>query len=295
MVVLTVLGIGAAALSGPASAATTAWAATGRMAASTTPAGAARPSASGRTAAAKPLATTGVTTGPDRVTLLAQSPWVSDRQAFHLRLQVTARDPAHEQLRVLVYTRLTSRSAFDQALSGQIDGYQVYPLSLSLSDLPADPAGGVDVDIPVNERATNPAIPTFYAVAGSGVFPVQIGLYSEAGTSQGTALTTYLVYAEPASESGLPKLAVSVTVPVSAAPAVDGRGQTTGLDTATSGALADLVDTLGGHSDVPLSLAVTPQTLDTMAIRSASVLDHSVLAGLTALGQGGHVEVLPQT
>ena len=59
--------------------------------------------------------------------------------------------------------------------------------------------------------------------------------------------------------------------------------------------LADLVDTLAGHSDVPLSLAVTPQTLDTLAIRSASTVDRSVLAGLTALGQGGHVEVLPQT
>ncbi len=238
-------------------------------------------------------ATSGVGRGQDSVTLLAQSPWVSDRQNFHLRLLVTASDPDNEQLDLIVYNRLTTRTGFDEAMSGQIHGYSVYPLSLSLSSLPADPSGGVDIDIPVNEPSTG-QIPTFNAAAGSGVFPVQIGLYHNA-TLRGQLVNTFLVYAEPPSLSGLPKLSVSLTMPFHVPPSVGNRGQLEPLPSNQSLQLAGVVDTLVAHPNVKLTLAVTPQTLDALASPSASDVDRSTLADLEQLVDAGRVQVTPAT
>ncbi len=236
----------------------------------------------------------GVGRGADSVALLAQSPWVGDRQAFHLRLQVTANHPADEQIELMVYNRLTTRTGFDEAMNGQVHGYQVYTLSVALANLPADPAGGVDIDIPINEPATSHT-PTFYAAAGSGVFPVQIGLYNYNGVAQSHLLNTFLVYAEPPSASGLPKLSVSLTLPVHAAPTVTARGELGALPTQQSALLAGLIDSLAADQHVKMSLAVTPQTLDALAAASASQLDRSTLAALTQLVHEGNIEVLPET
>jgi hypothetical protein len=236
----------------------------------------------------------GIVKGADAVTLLAQPAWLAAPSGvFRLRLLVSAHDPATEQLRVNVYARLTTRTGFDDALAGQPGQAVIYPLWLDLSRLPADPAGGVDVDIPINKAATSFNIPTFYAAAGSGVFPIQVGIYDTSGDRQGQPLTTYLVYAEPYPASGLPKLSVSVVLPVHSAPTVDQKGQIGPLPPDQSRALADLVDSLSRHLDVRLSLAVTPQTLDSLAAGSA--LDRSTLTELAQLVGSGHVEILPST
>jgi hypothetical protein len=232
--------------------------------------------------------------GADAVTLLAQPAWLSAPSGvFRLRLQVSARDPSSEQIRVNVYARLTTRTGFDNALGGQVGQAIIYPLTLDLSKLPADPAGGVDVDIPINRPATSQNIPTFYAAAGSGVFPIQVGISDRSGTLQGQPLTTYLVYAEPYPASGLPKLSVSLILPVHSAPTVDQKGQIGPLPPDQSRALADLADRLSRHPDVRLSLAVTPQTLDSLAAGSA--LDRATLTELAQLVDSGHVQILPST
>jgi hypothetical protein len=236
----------------------------------------------------------GIVKGADAVTLLAQPAWlVAPSGVFRLRLLVSAHDPAAEQIRVNVYARLTTRTGFDDALTGQLGQAVIYPLGLDLSKLPRDPAGGVDVDIPINRPATSLNIPTFYAAAGSGVFPIQIGIYDTSGDLQGQPLTTYLVYAEPYPASGLPKLSVSLVLPVHSAPTVDQKGQIGPLPPDQSRALADLVGGLSRHLDVRLSLAVTPQTLDSLAAGSA--LDRSTLTELAQLVESGHIQILPST
>jgi hypothetical protein len=230
------------------------------------------------------------------VTLLAQPAWLAaPGGVFRLSLLISARDPASEQLRVNVYARLTTRTGFDNALAGQFgQAFPSYPLTLDLSKLPADPAGGVDVDIPINRPATSSNIPyTLYAAAGSGVFPIQVGIYDTSGNRQGQPLTTYLVFAEPYSASGLPKLSVSLVLPIHSAPTVNQKGQIGPLPPDQSRALADLVDRLSRHPKVRLSLAVTPQTLDSLAAGSA--LDRSTLTELAQLVEAGHVQILPST
>jgi hypothetical protein len=237
---------------------------------------------------------TGVATGAASVTLLAQPAFLgAPKGVFRMRLRVTAPDPEHGELRVNVYSRLTTRTGFDEALGGQPGGFVIYPLTLDLSKLPADPAGGVDVDIPINEAARGLDVPTFYAAAGSGVFPVQVGVSDNSGNSQGQPLVTYLVYAEPYPASGLPKLSVSVVVPIQAAPVVDAKGQTGPPGANASGALAGLVSRLGRYPDVPISLSVTPQTLDSLA--AGSTADRATLVDLAQLVQAGRSQVLPST
>jgi hypothetical protein len=248
----------------------------------------------GNLTAAGTAALPGIVKGADAVTLLAQPAWLAAPSGvFRLRLLVSAHDPATEQIRVNVYARLTTRTGFDDALTGQLGQAIIYPLTLDVSRLPADPAGGVDVDIPINRPATSLNIPTFYAAAGSGVFPIQIGIYDTSGDHQGQPLTTYLVYAEPYPASGLPKLSVSLLLPVHSVPTVDQKGRIGALPPDQSRALADLVDGLGRHLDVRLSLAVTPQTLDSLAAGSA--LDRSTLTELAQLVESGHVQILPST
>jgi hypothetical protein len=212
---------------------------------------------------------------------------------FRLRLQVRAHDPANEQVRVNVYSRLTTRTGFDDALGGRFDGVLIYPLSLDVTKLPSDPAGGVDVNIPINEAGTDPNIPIFYAAAGSGVFPLQVGVYDAAGNRQGQPLNTYLVYAEPYPASGLPKLSVSLVLPIHSAPTVDLKGHIGALPADQSRTLGDLVARLSRHPGVRLSLAVTPQTLDALAAGTAA--DRATLAQLAQLAETGHVAILPST
>ncbi len=61
----------------------------------------------------------GVTSGPASVVLLGQTAYVeAPKGVFRMRLKITARDPADDQLRVNVYSRLTTRTGFDDALDG---------------------------------------------------------------------------------------------------------------------------------------------------------------------------------
>jgi hypothetical protein len=230
------------------------------------------------------------------VVVLGQSPWVSDRQSFHLRVQIGVSDPSNEQIDLVVYSRLTTRSGFDEAMLGQIQGYQIYTLRVSVTALRQDPAGGVDIDIPVNPAngAPTAGIPPFYTSAGSAVFPVQIGL-DRVGVPQGPPVSTFMVYGQPTSRSGLPKLAVSLTLPIGAAPAVDDHGQIGPLSRTQSAQLADLVDTLMAHPDIRVTLTITPETLEALDGRSASALDRSTLTTIIDLVHDGNVEVVPNT
>jgi hypothetical protein len=251
------------------------------------------PAAAHQAARAVADALPGVATGQDKLTVLAQSPWVGPNGDFRLELGVTARDPAHERILVQGYSRLTTRTGFDDALGGHVGGYVRYTATVPLSTVPPDSAGGVDIDIPVNTTTSSSSFPEFEAVGGSGVFPLQVGLYDESGVPQGQPITTFLVYAAgtPA-QTGLPKLSVAIVLPVDAPPAVGRGGQLSGLPSDQSGAIASLVSVLAAHPGVTVSLAVTPQTLDELA--SGPAADRSTLVSLANLGRGPD-QILPTT
>ncbi len=254
-------------------------------------------SASGASSsAAGPVASTsGVQTGNDQVTLLGQSSAVGPGQTFHLRLQVDARDPAHEFLAVQQYSLLADRSYFDEALSGHMTGYaEGPPATYKLTGLTNDPAGGVDIDLPVRTSGSPDGTPELEVANQSGVYPIQIGLYSDDNVLQGQMLTTFLVYAEGTeAETQQPALSVALIVPVHTAPGVSAKGNLQPLSSAASAQLESQIDTLGDYPGVSLSLAATPQTVDALA--GGSAVDRSTLAALEQLVQTSHDQVLPSS
>jgi hypothetical protein len=254
-------------------------------------------SASGaQSSAAGPVATTsGVQTGNDQVTLLGQSSAVGPGQTFHLRLQVDARDPTHEFLAVQQYSLLADRSYFDEALSGHMTGYaEGPPATYKLTSLTSDPGGGVDIDLPVRTSGSPDGTPELEVANQSGVYPIQIGLYSDDNVLQGQMLTTFLVYAEGTeAETQQPALSVALIVPVHSAPNVSAQGKLQPLSSAASAQLENQIDTLGDYPGVSLSLAATPQTVDALA--GGSAVDRSTLAALEQLVQTSHDQVLPSS
>lgn len=262
----------------------------GAAAAVTLGAGLALVPAAPSSAAPRPV----IPTGSDSITVLSQSPWVSSGKDFRLRLRITASHPADTALGVLVFPRLTTRTAFDDDLAGHLNAYASYqPPIVKLSKLPADPAGGVDVDIPVNASApSGGAFPELFANPDSGVFPLQVGLYNTSGTSIGSPVTTFLVFAQgPPSVTGLPRLSVGVVLPLHAAPTIGPGGQVQVATASQSAALGGLVDVLAQHPRVPISLEVTPQTLD--ALSSGGADAHATLNDLEQVVRGGPDQVLP--
>jgi len=122
--------------------------------------------------------------------LLAQTPWVEKSGLFRLRLQLPAGLSPSDHLEVQASTRLTNRTDFDGAVNGVAEGFVWYSSGpLSLAALPADPAGGVDVDIPVNQAPpAGSTVSTFSATVGSGVYPLVVGVYNRNGLAVGQHL-----------------------------------------------------------------------------------------------------------
>ena len=237
----------------------------------------------------------GVLTGQNKITVLAQSPWVTAGQTFQLRLQISAPDPSTDKLSIQTFSRLTTRTDFQNAMAGHVPGSVRYAPVEPLSQLPVDPLGGVDVSIPVDPSQPPPAgsLPAFSAVAGSGVFPLQVSLADANGAPLGKPLTTFLVYAagDP-SVTSFPRLSVGLVIPFAAPPNVGSVGQLQPVATDSSTRLSQLAQALGAHTDVPVSVAASPQTLD--ALTSGTATDKATVAAIASLGRSSD-QVLPQT
>ena len=207
-----------------------------------------------------------VKTGPPAVTLLSQSPWVGQSGTFHLRVELSALDPASDHLVVNGFERLIARTNFDNALQGQMDSTAWYSTGqIPLSSLPADPSGGVDVDIPVNVPApAGSPVSTFSPpeTSVSSIFPLQIGLYTSSGVPEGQPLTTFLVYALPQSATDFPRLFVSMILPVATSPVVSADGKIGSPSGAEATRLGVLADVLSAHPHIGITLAADPAILD---------------------------------
>ncbi|MBO0728799.1 MAG: hypothetical protein J2P57_06040 [Acidimicrobiaceae bacterium] len=227
-------------------------------------------------------------------TLVSQSPWVVSGQTFNMTVALPAGTPQTDEIQLFVYSRLTTRTGFNQVLSGQVSGdaaWRFYPTHINR--LPRDSAGNVVFRIPVDTSASGTLFPTFYASSsqGPGVFPVQVSLFDPDGNPVGKPLTTFLVYGGSPGASSVQKLSMALTVPVQAAPTLTPALVPARIGSGASRALAARAAVLGAHTDVPVTLAVTPQTLDALA--AGSPADRSALALLAAASPDD--EVLPAT
>jgi hypothetical protein len=287
------------------------------------------PSVTGPRAAGGPTVAPGVQTGPDRLGELGQTTTVGPSGTWEIHLQVSVRDPATAEVRLLAYSRLTTRTGFDNSLKGRETGSVVWRTDyLPVSALPVDTGGGVTLSIPIDLDQTGSDLPRFDPVDQSGVFPLQVSLYDGASTTVATLNTSLVFAAGTAAQTGFPKLDVALTLGVHApvvlptspdpkvtATAAAAAATTTAsrLSPTTTAALAAEVGVLQRHPGVPVDLDVTPQTADALratgsagtgsagggsagggSAGSGSAPARAAVSGLAALVSGGD-QLLPGT
>jgi len=259
----------------------------------------------------------GVQTGPDQLRLLGQSTDVVAGGSWQVHLAIRSSAPTTDQLRLDIFPGLTTRTAFSESLKGRVFGQPWRSTPVALDQLPVDSGGGVTLAVPVDGNSVNPDFPNFQVDRSqSALFPVQVRLLDSRDDTVRT-LTTYLLFAAGTSkQTDFPQLNVSLSLHLGAPPPIPSSAPLTStattaslqaaagsLDPSVVSAMAAEVAALRRHPDVPLSLAVTPQTADALALArgtqlsapdSQAALAASTLSGLSRLVAGDD-ELLPAT
>lgn len=246
--------------------------------------------------AAGAVSTGAVSTGADpSVQLLSQTPSVEGQGTFRLRIQPSAATPSTGRVQVAVFRRLVTRTDFQAAATGSIVASPFYLDSAPLGSLPPDPAGGVDVDLPVDAPTAAGAHFGKVAIGEPGVFPVQVSVVNSSGLAEGSPLTTFLVYASgPAATTGYQPLSVALVVPFSTAPSVGAGGRIEAPNTTESARLSGLAAAVDQDTVVHAGVLASPLTVGSL-VSSTSPTDRATLSSLAGVPSDGLVQVLPST
>lgn len=226
--------------------------------------------------------------------VLSQTPWIEGRGTFDVRLGVPK--GSGDRLQVTVFDRLITRTAFDEAANGKVGAY-FYQQVVDVSSLSVDQSGGVDLPLPVNTSMPGSVLPTLY-LGQTGVFPVQVQLFSAASVPLAAPQNLFIEYASsPGSfSSGYQPLAVALVVPFAASPA---KGASPGAqpDISESQRLNEISAELDAERSVPVGLLADPRTLAGLARGAAagSKLDASTLSNLAASVKNGSLTILAST
>jgi hypothetical protein len=198
------------------------------------------------------------TTRTDILGLISQTPVVEPDADLTIRLRVSGA-PSSATIRVEIHGRVPTRTDFQASLLGKnlrgpIGNATVVPAT-------PDASGTVVVSIATRDvQSSTPADPERPTVRiGEGVFPVTITLLDGRTTIQ--QLLTYMVRLPVSHEFG--PLGVAVVMPLGGPPALQPDGSVA-LDDATKGAVVSSSTVLSAHSDVPLTIAATPETVDAL-------------------------------
>lgn len=212
----------------------------------------------------------------DSLTLVRQSAWVGPHapdQDLTLDLRIASGAARSSlELSITVYDHLTSRSAFDETMSGRSLGLVASRSpALSVSSLTTDAQGVTHLTIPVVGDTTPSDTGDWTADLGcqpgscADVYPVKIALDDpssprSADGASGAQLITYLVYDDPSPASQ--PLRVALVAPLGLAPPTAGAdGRVAPPPSAAVARLQGLVDAVAGAGEVPLTLAPDPATL----------------------------------
>lgn len=192
--------------------------------------------------------------------LASQTTWVAPEGVFDLHLRVRgATDDT--RLVIRVFGPVSGRGRFDQSVRGENLGTPLRTFSEPLATLPRDGEGAVAVSLPVS--ATN--TPENGLLLNSpGVFPVSVVLAGATGVEL-DRFVTYLVRVPNADSPGAP-LAVSLLVPVEAAPAHQPDGSVQ-FDDAALRRITTTIGALARTPSVPLAVQATPETVEALATR----------------------------
>lgn len=226
------------------------------------------------------------------LSLAGQTSWVRGRSGLRLQLRIRSSLPVSRLgLKFVLYSRLTSRSAFEQSLGG-VEAASELPVDtpgmipLGLLDHRGSADGAVTIRFPVETAPTTPsrslASPRLDLVCGNqcdGVYPLEAVLVDSADDTPLAALTTHLVYI--AGTAGTLPLRVSIVLPMGNIPALGTAGEPV-LGSSRLEALQSLLTTIARYPNVPITLELYPQLLVALE-RDRAKQAQSVLALLDSI------------
>jgi hypothetical protein len=230
---------------------------------------------------------------PSRLALVSQDPWTVLGGTLHACVQIAVLAPG-EQLLVAVHQNIPTRSGFDTQQVGPVLTQVVLPVD----GLPASSAGCRAVTIPLATAAG--AFGTGQlAVPGVGVYPLEFELRDS--QEQGLARFVSDLVAVDAGPGGQPvaltnKLGVAWVWPLATSPGLSPDGSIKASTAAAldpAGTVGRQVAALAAHPAVPVTLAPSPETLDSWS--TVARTDPGAAQGaatLRAAEQGGQDEVI---
>lgn len=212
-----------------------------------------------------------------RLVLTSQSTWVPPGATAILGLRVTG--PLDDLLlSARVYDAIVSRTALAAAFAGR-PGVRVGELSVEVASLEPSSEGAVTLALPVQNGTTDPARPL---PGRTGVYPVVVELRRVGGGRPVDRLVTAVAVLAP----GVAPLTVAWVWTLDATPAHQPAGSLRPAARrafSTGGRLSRLVEALEGAADTPLSIALSPETLEAWAEAAASPRSGSARESLERL------------
>jgi hypothetical protein len=209
------------------------------------------------------------------IRLVSQTAWVGRGDTFRLGLTADDGGRAGLEVTVSVHRPLTSRTEYQRTLEGTIQGSAFKTATADLSELRPDAGSIFRVELQVQDPS-QPRDPQRISLRGAGVYPVRVELGEAGGGRVLSSFVTHLLYV-PDPVDG-PKLSLAWVAPVHAPPGRQPNGERRLPATATS-ALATLATELEQRPDLAVTVAPTPETLDSLSPGSRTA-DAETLARL---------------
>ena len=188
-----------------------------------------------------------------RIDLVDQTTWLDEGQPFEARVRIT-RPPAQASVRVTVHERLLSRTAFQEAVAGDLGRTELEVGPVPVAMLPDRGAGTRGAGFATDGSAG--------AELSQGVYPVAIELLDEAGAPV-AGFVTYVVVRPPASPD-FPALSVGIVLDIAGPPALQPDG-TTEMSDETLDRIEDRIRILDAVPDADVTIAPRPETIDGLA------------------------------
>jgi hypothetical protein len=240
-------------------------------------------------AQAAPSASTPAATPSARVSLLEQPAWVTLGGDVPLRLALSGSLSGLEA-RAIIHASSTSRTGFERSLDGNRLGSTVATAGAPAATLPFAPNGGRTLTLhlqdPNQPRDPNRVRLPLPRSSNTGVFPVEVELRDPESGERVASFVTHLVAVAPAvngARMGEP-LNVAWMWQIAADPATESDGTLrSGFVDAVGpeGRLTRLADAAARATDVPLTLAPGPETLESWAQHAKT--DAAAAPGLTSM------------
>jgi hypothetical protein len=200
----------------------------------------------------------GAAAGETSVALVHQPPWVPPDGTAVLELRL--RGPVEGlDVDVTVHRPVTSRSAFTPAMDGETLGVAEGRLTVPAASLPPDPDGDLLLAVGIQGQASPPD-PNRIVPGRTGVYPLTIELRRPGGPALDRFVTPLVVVAP-----GLVPLTLAWVWRFDATPVRLPSGSARTQARAAlepDGRLRRMAGALADASDVPLTLAATPETLE---------------------------------